>query len=316
MRKIAKHTAQTLADCLAKKGPTGIVTIVRLNVSTAEVKDIKYGNYTVDLKSFCESSAFPKHKNRRHEEKMTAAAAKVIGKTVGGFLITSLFYGPDRGYKNRSFYVEFVASCGHQAISTLAHLKKHKSPDSTCKECLGLTHGARAKKDGIRIKRTTTYVHWQRTHPMLPGFLKSFEDFRRVLGDKPYARAEVIVDGDTARWSPLEITNDKEINLIATAIRQAFRHSYIYKNAVDTVKIETVDGTRYRCADCGELAKRSNIQVDHINPIQPIDGSKLKKEDLIDRIWTDKIQILDRTCHSKKSTIENQERRRHKREKT
>ena len=315
MKKPDKHTIATLTAALAQKGMSSIITVISIEDSKVIVNDNRYGNYTVDLKSFCESSAFPDHKNRRHDMKMEEARAKSVGKTIKGVLVKDLFYGPDRGYKNRSYYLIVSAKCGHDTITTMTALKKHRAADQVCKTCAGTTHGTRAKDEkGNRLPRTTTYIHWQRVRDALPLELQEYADFRRILGDKPYTRAEVVVEEGRAYWRPLIVTTDHELNLMATALRQAFRHSSKYKQCIEAAKVETAEGTRFRCAMCGGLAKRSHIQVDHIDPVQPIDGSPLKREELLDRVWTDKIQVLDKTCHSKKSTQENAERRKLKKE--
>lgn len=52
--------------------------------------------------------------------------------------------------------------------------------------------------------------------------------------------------------------------------------------------------------------------MDHIDPIADINGNPLNKQTLIERIWTDKIQVLDKTCHFLKSKEENKQRRKNK----
>lgn len=309
MKKPKKHTIATLQAALIIKNIHSFVSIVSIENDRVTVKDTVYGEYAVGLKSFCDSEEFPLHKNRRHAIKMEKAASKVVGTQVNGYKILSLFYGPDRGYKNRSFYVEYIAGCGHPSTATQASLKNHKDPGQLCSTCAKTKHGARSKNGGERVKRTPTYIYWQKNRQKLPIFLQEFSDFRRILGDKPYTKAEVIIEKDRAYWRPLIVVEDKEINLMATALRQAFRFSEIYKKAIESAKVETTEGTRYTCALCGNLVKRTNIQVDHIEPIAPLDGRPLKKEEIIDRVWTTKIQILDKTCHSKKSALENKTRR-------
>lgn len=311
MNKPDKHTITTLSDALIMKEIDYVIPKEIIGTSV-RVIDTHYGEYTVDLKSFCVQTDFVKHKGRRHADKMQSAITAYVGKKIGASLITDVFYGPDRGYKNRSFYLEFTASCGHIRISTAAFLKKNKESDIECQSCSATVHGERKKSGNKLLKRTTTYVHWQRIRFSLPNFLQDFADFKRILGDKPYPRAEVVIHGTTASWTPLTLTVDKETNLIASAIRQAFRHSYIYKATLEKAKVEDNTTTKYRCAHCEELSTLNNIQVDHIDPIQPICGRDLHKEELIDRIWTDKIQVLDRVCHAKKSTAENAERRKNK----
>jgi 5-methylcytosine-specific restriction endonuclease McrA len=133
------------------------------------------------------------------------------------------------------------------------------------------------------------------------------------VGEKPFRRAKVeLVNGEWT-WNSLAITEEHEINLIATAVRQAFRHSDVYKKAIKDARVETEKGPRYRCAMCGKLAMAKQIQVDHIEPIAGMGDFKLDKSNVIDRIWTDRIQVLDKKCHAKKSAQENKLRTQNKR---
>lgn len=314
LKKPSKHDLKSLSASLVKKGVDKYITVISIMDKSVIVKDEHYGVYTVDLKSFCDSTAFPMHKGRRHAQKMKRAGEKVIGKKINGVTIKDLFYGPDRGYRNRSFYVEIDASCGHTAITTIAAIKKHRPENTKCADCGKIEHGARAKDKGTRIQRTGTYTKWQSLRPSLPPQLQEFADFRRILGDKPAPRADVIFTPEGPKWSVPTLTADKELNAMASALRQAFRQSELYKACLERARVETEEGTRYRCALCNGLFKKTHVQVDHIEPVAPIDGSPLLRETLIDRVWTEKIQILDKACHNEKSARENAERRRLKKE--
>jgi hypothetical protein len=305
------HTIETATQVLKDKNVATFLRIKSINHdnSTLIVIDIDYGDYVADLKSLCKSTSFPLHKNRRHKLKITAFKNKFIGKTVKGLKILDAFYGPDRGYKNKSFYLEYENSCGHVSISTHVGITKYKE-SFICTACTMIVHGERSKVNGVRKKRTSTYTHWQRINNTLPvRYQHDFALFRLEVGERPGPRCDVqVVDGKLV-WVSLNILEDKELNLIASAIRQAFRHSVIYKNAVSLSRVDTSEGVRYQCSNCKNLVRRKDIQVDHIDPIADVSGVPLTKNTLIDRIWTDRIQILDRSCHARKSSAENKERK-------
>jgi len=313
LKKPDKHTLDTANESLKNKGLDSFLTVVSIHGTDAILADSMYGEYRVDIKSFSASAQVPLHRTRKHRSKMDAKKIKYVGIHINGLKITDLFYGPDRGYKNRSFYLEYQGACGHTGVASYATMTKHKKT-FICQSCAKTNHGSRGKEDGTRIKRTSTYNHWIKIKDTLPEELKDFTNFKDAVGEKPFKIADLrFVDGKPV-WVNLQISDDYELNLMASALRQAFRYSKIYKDCVEASRIETEEGTRYKCAICADVAKRADIQVDHINPVSPIDGSRLDKDTLIDRVWTTNIQILDKKCHNQKSSIENAERRRLKKE--
>lgn len=308
-----KHTIETAKASLRNKNLHQFVSPIKIDEANEIiiVLDIDYGEYATPIKNLSPSMSFPLHKNRRFNLRLDKARKLHVGKKVNGVEIIGLFYGPEQGYKNRSFYLEYTGECGHKGIASYAALTKHKKSFS-CPSCSKVTHGERTKIEGKLKKRTSTYVYWQRFKDSLPSRYGDFSIFRKELGEKPYKKATIeLVEGKFI-WVNLQLDQDKELNLIAMSIRQAFRHSDIYKNALNSSRVETEKGTRYLCAMCKKLNSRKAIQVDHIEPIAPLDGSPLIKATLIDRVWTDKIQILDKKCHTKKSTEENAIRRANK----
>jgi len=315
LKKISKHTLETANKALEQKGLSDFLKVIALQEKTATLFDSLYGEYKVDLKSFSESTQVALHKSRKHYAKMDAKRAKLIGKSVNGLEIVDLFYGPDKGYKNRSFYVSVKCKCGHVSTTTYTHLTKYRK-EFQCQSCAQTQHGARGKdEDGKLKKRTATYNHWVKIKDTLPDEFKDFKNFKAAVGDKPFKIADLVFVEGRPKWVNLQITSNYELNLMATALRQAFRYSTLYKECLEKAKVETEDGTRYRCAACDALVKRAEVQVDHITPVAPVDGSPLNKDTLIDRVWTDKIQVLDKKCHNKKSSQENAERRKNKKDK-
>lgn len=309
---IDKHTLESAAAAIRKKDKAGRITVTSLRADTVVLLDSQYGEYNADIKSLCDSTALPLHRLRKHANKVEAARSKFIGTSVGGFTIIDLFYGPDRGYKNRSYIVEYVAFCGHPCLCTYALLRNRKA-EAKCRDCSRITHGERAKINGVRTRRSNTYIAWVSNKAKLPVEYHDYKVFRMMAGEKPSSRAQLRVIEGKPVWAALNLVEqDVETNLIASAIRQAFRYSQIYKSAVAEARVETPDGPRYRCAACGVLSPRKDIHVDHIEPVAPINGRIVSRDELISRIWTNKIQILDRKCHSQKSTLENKARRANK----
>lgn len=94
--------------------------------------------------------------------------------------------------------------------------------------------------------------------------------------------------------------------------RRVFHWSPAYKEAVSRVEQKTEQGKRYRCETCGDLVERSQKQVDHIEPVVRV-GEKWNGDwnDYRDRLFVDstKLQVLCKSCHSKKTGKENQGRK-------
>lgn len=109
------------------------------------------------------------------------------------------------------------------------------------------------------------------------------------------------------------VTWEKRLNgyFIAFA-RRVFHWSPAYREALS--RVEQVEGKekRYRCESCGALVERSQKQVDHIEPVVRI-GEKWNGDwnGYRDRLFvtSDKLQVLCKECHKKKTGEENQRRR-------
>ena len=309
--KPGRHTLITAQKSIDLKNLGHILKVISITDENVLLEDIDYGNYTIDIKALSPKTNIPPHKKRKHKQKLEIFEKKYVNQVVNGLKITEIFYGPDRGYKNRSFYLVCIGTCGHTSINSYATLTTHRKQFS-CMSCSKVVHGERSKIEGKLKKRTSTYLFWQKVKDTLPEKYQEYSAFKHDAGDKPYKRADLIFENNKFTWVNLEILEDVELNCIATAIRQAFRNSYIYKEALELSKVETETGSGYRCNHCSLIFKRKQIEVDHIDPIQPLDGSPLSKDTVIDRIWTTNIQILDKKCHRKKSTVENKLRRENK----
>jgi len=117
--------------------------------------------------------------------------------------------------------------------------------------------------------------------------------------------------------------NPKERNLVKGALRRVFSRSELRRRAVEKALVKDyVDPSRPRvtkwgrCADCGKMEALYKMQVDHKDPVVPLDKAleDLSWDDVVDRLWTDErnLQALCQECHKTKSKEENKERRLHK----
>jgi 5-methylcytosine-specific restriction endonuclease McrA len=68
---------------------------------------------------------------------------------------------------------------------------------------------------------------------------------------------------------------------------------------------------RYRCNACDQIFPPTTVQVDHISPVIPVSGWTTW-DDYINRLFCppEQLQVLCKPCHSVKSGLENQGRKR------
>ena len=78
----------------------------------------------------------------------------------------------------------------------------------------------------------------------------------------------------------------------------------------EATNLSKVSRGKYKCAECEEVFGPKEIQRDHIEPVQNVDGFD-GWDALIDRLFcpVDGYQILCKPCHHAKSAEENKERR-------
>jgi 5-methylcytosine-specific restriction endonuclease McrA len=73
-----------------------------------------------------------------------------------------------------------------------------------------------------------------------------------------------------------------------------------------------------KCTACNKLEPLYLLQIDHKEPIIPIDRSldEMSWDEVVDKVWCDErnLQAVCKPCHKAKSKIENAERRRRKKE--
>lgn len=125
---------------------------------------------------------------------------------------------------------------------------------------------------------------------------------------------------------------DEERRTLKGAIRRAFRQSKRMMQVLNAARVELPpalkkDGTpgarnqvRFRCAVCKQLFPGKWVNVDHIDPVVPLDRNEkdMTPNELVDRIYSDpsNLQVIcstpvknlpkgKKSCHSIKSTEEN-----------
>jgi hypothetical protein len=106
-------------------------------------------------------------------------------------------------------------------------------------------------------------------------------------------------------------------NYIIKALRRA-DHRYPYRNiAIRNAYFGTGKNPKtgrmvklYKCSCCKELFMRNQIQVDHKDPVVPVDGFD-DWNGLINRLFcqAEERQVLCVSCHQEKSTEENKRRK-------
>lgn len=109
--------------------------------------------------------------------------------------------------------------------------------------------------------------------------------------------------------------------LIKGALRRAFARSAAHRTIIESMIVpDHVDTSRpkvktwARCPSCNELDAKSYMQVDHVDPVQPLGVhiDEMSKHDILDRIFCsiENLKGTCKKCHTAKSTVENAERRR------
>lgn len=72
----------------------------------------------------------------------------------------------------------------------------------------------------------------------------------------------------------------------------------------DALKRAKVGPDEYRCNHCEALYSLKGVQVDHIEPVVPIDIHH-SWDDYITRLFYGALQVLCRECHATKTALEN-----------
>lgn len=88
------------------------------------------------------------------------------------------------------------------------------------------------------------------------------------------------------------------------------RGTYRWPGRFNALKKAHVGRNQYLCASCGEIFKKKEINLDHVEPVMPIEGTE-DLNILVDRMYAfeEGWQCLCKECHSVKTDKENEQRR-------
>ena len=103
------------------------------------------------------------------------------------------------------------------------------------------------------------------------------------------------------QWSPNKY--------IFGALRRIWRWNPARKEVLLNASVRK--GKEYRCAKCHKTAPRTRIAVDHIVPVIDPNVGFTTWDSYIQRLFCPKegLQVLDKSCHRKKTNAENKIRR-------
>lgn len=112
----------------------------------------------------------------------------------------------------------------------------------------------------------------------------------------------------------------KEQGLLKGSIRRVFGRSELRRKVIDSyVVIDHEDPKRKRvkywikCTECGTMEAKSNIQLDHNDPVIPLNKSfeEMTLDEVVNRQWCEEnnLKPMCKPCHYSKTTIENKQRR-------
>lgn len=112
----------------------------------------------------------------------------------------------------------------------------------------------------------------------------------------------------------------KEAGLIKGALRRVFGRSELRRKIIEASIVKGYKDPKrkavkfwVKCEECKKMEAKSNVQVDHKDPLIPIHSSleEMDWDELINRLWCkeENLSILCRPCHFSKTKAENKERR-------
>lgn len=104
----------------------------------------------------------------------------------------------------------------------------------------------------------------------------------------------------------------REFNSIISALKRCFsrsaRHKEVLLSAVHPDVTGPRGGKQYICSRCDNTFPQSKVQVDHIEPVIPVDtvARDMEWQQIIDRLFceAENLQVLCKNCHNKKSSKE------------
>lgn len=110
----------------------------------------------------------------------------------------------------------------------------------------------------------------------------------------------------------------KDRGLIKGAMRRAFARSELHEAVITRITVDHSDPRNPRCKNwgycelCGVVQPRWKIQVDHIQPVVPIDShfEYMSLDEAANRMWCDpgNLQGICEPCHDVKTASEKEAR--------
>jgi 5-methylcytosine-specific restriction endonuclease McrA len=109
----------------------------------------------------------------------------------------------------------------------------------------------------------------------------------------------------------------RKTNLHSWLKQKLRRLSYQWPEMREATVKARVERGKYKCASCEGIFGPKEINRDHINPVDDVETGFTNWDNYIDRLFcsADLIQILCKTCHSYKSSLEQTIRAQVKRQK-
>lgn len=113
--------------------------------------------------------------------------------------------------------------------------------------------------------------------------------------------------------------NAKERNLLKGAIRRIFSRSDLRRSVIENAIVSGYSDPKrkavkfwVKCENCGKMEAKSNMEVDHIEPVVPVDSTleDMSWTEVVERQWCDvkNLQPVCKPCHRKKTGEENKTR--------
>lgn len=103
-----------------------------------------------------------------------------------------------------------------------------------------------------------------------------------------------------------KMVKTKKFDKKAFAIASLRRASYRLRSRTDALKAAKIARNQYKCNTCKGIFGRSEIHLDHIEPVVPYEGWQ-SFDDFIDRLFIEdhtKFQVLCKPDHKIKSKME------------
>ena len=96
--------------------------------------------------------------------------------------------------------------------------------------------------------------------------------------------------------------------LQAIIIAHLRRIGYRNVHRAKAFEASKVERGAYKCAACGQLFKRTELDGDHVEPVVEVNKGFVDWNTYIHRLFYGQIQVLCKPCHKTKTALENAER--------